>query len=890
MGTDTANLSAQTATGGIEISNNGNVNINGGVIPGVNGLHVTDSGDVYLIDNGNITANTNGDIISGPHQVRIVTVNYGNICLGGNNGSGVDGYGGTVSSTSDGGWVDLDPAGNLLIGDTATQTYGDVTSRGDISIGAGIGVNIDEGSSVSAHGSGRINVSANINNIQLLHTTPSMPAASLTTEGGAISISTTSYSSLVINSDAAASGLHSISTTLKGGNGNITIQTGHFILNDATDDITAGTGVITIEPTYYENIQLGTTTDSEFDISNAELGKITAGRLNIGSPNSVTITLTAPITTPNVSTLTLQTGYGESIIANSAADILSTGTLALSASSGIGSAGVPLPIQVNNLSAETTNGAIFISNSGDLNISGGAIAGLNGIAAPSGNIVLSATGSINIATSLDNVNAGGAATVTAGQDLLISSSLVEAHGTGTATAIAGRNITLTSGYIYTDNGAITVSTGADGIYSSGNEGIIECNNAAPISISADDFIIDGRISAGGGGTVTLQQATTTSRNIDLGGGTTAGDVGLSNAELGQIIAATVRIGRIDNSGSISVTAPVTMQIGNTISLLSGGSISDNASTETIRTTNLAVQADSGISLDTQVSNVAAHGDNIRIANTGALTVTAVDTLNGLIGAPINISAGTIAINGPVYAGTIGAVTLTPTSGDVNLASVQFITGGSITQTAGVSTSSYAGTLTASSGGIHLTGNKFTLAGPITDTGSLVLNDTGTATLTGSLAVSGPIIMNGAGAFQLNSRLPATVSLAANAGTTTIGANPGTGIRELNFTALNVAAGAKLVLAQSSATNGDYSNHGNRTVVNISPGGLSIATGGILDMGDNDMILHYTSANETAARNLVSGLLASGFDGGGWDTCRHQLVDRQLRRLQRLRHPRLGLDG
>ena len=70
---------------------------------------------------------------------------------------------------------------------------------------------------------------------------------------------------------------------------------------------------------------------------------------------------------------------------------------------------------------------------------------------------------------------------------------------------------------------------------------------------------------------------------------------------------------------------------------------------------------------------------------------------------------------------------------------------------------------------------------------------------------------------------------------------------MNFTNLGIASGAKLVLAQSSATNNDYTKHGNRTVANISAGGLSIAAGGTLDMGDNDMILHYAPANEAATR-------------------------------------------
>ena len=106
---------------------------------------------------------------------------------------------------------------------------------------------------------------------------------------------------------------------------------------------------------------------------------------------------------------------------------------------------------------------------------------------------------------------------------------------------------------------------------------------------------------------------------------------------------------------------------------------------------------------------------------------------------------------------------------------------------------------------------------------------------------------------------------ATAGTTIIPANSGTGVQQLAFAAINISSGAKVVFANSSATLGDYSHHANRNVAVIDAGGLNISSGGTLDMGDNDLILHYLSANETSARNLVSGSLASGFDGGAFDT-------------------------
>ena len=48
------------------------------------------------------------------------------------------------------------------------------------------------------------------------------------------------------------------------------------------------------------------------------------------------------------------------------------------------------------------------------------------------------------------------------------------------------------------------------------------------------------------------------------------------------------------------------------------------------------------------------------------------------------------------------------------------------------------------------------------------------------------------------------------------------------------------------------------------GGLNIASGGLLDIGDNSMILKYLAANKSATDSMVQSLLASASDIGAWD--------------------------
>src|SRR5205085_9362169 len=108
-------------------------------------------------------------------------------------------------------------------------------------------------------------------------------------------------------------------------------------------------------------------------------------------------------------------------------------------------------------------------------------------------------------------------------------------------------------------------------------------------------------------------------------------------------------------------------------------------------------------------------------------------------------------------------------------------------------------------------------------------DSGSDTIT--LSGPGPVTLNpGAG----------SISLTANGGVVTIPRSTITGIRQINFANLTIGSTAKVVLAASSATPNDYSNHANRSVAIIAADRFSIASGGTLDMGDNDLILHYAS--------------------------------------------------
>ncbi len=255
------------------------------------------------------------------------------------------------------------------------------------------------------------------------------------------------------------------------------------------------------------------------------------------------------------------------------------------------------------------------------------------------------------------VSSAGAATVGAGRDLIIDfnsrlavNSGEEGGGGGDVTATAGRNITLqatggTTGARVANGGGgnILLTTGVGDVLAvtSGAGGRIAAAGGN-VTIEADSLVINDPITAGAG-IVTLRQAGTVTRAIDLGM-SSAGDLGLTDAELDQITAGVLRIGRTDNAGSITITAAVTTHAGfGTLSLLTGGGIGE-AGSGALAVASLAAQAANHIDLSdnsSAVGNLAASSaaGGFYLLDSLALTVGSADGLGG-----ITTNGGNVAIN------------------------------------------------------------------------------------------------------------------------------------------------------------------------------------------------------------------------------------------------------
>ncbi len=407
------------------------------------------------------------------------------------------------------------------------------------------------------------------------------------------------------------------------------------------------------------------------DTTTAAVLNITATNLSLSASTGIGVSSTAlginatqaPLET-QVSNIQAQTASGGIFLDNG---FVTPTTLT------VGFTGQPLPgvgVQVTGASGDVqlvNNGSINITNQ-DLTVRGpgnvtvqanGATADvttggdvqLNAIRGLGGGVVTVQAGRD---ITLGNANFGqvhsvsGSIVLTAGRNLTINSTgfTTVASGMGAITATAGGDITLDQG-ITTAGGAINLTTGVGGTVSIHSPSLVASFDGN-ITISADNIVLDNAINAGTG-IVTLQQATggtgSTPRNIDLGGGTSAGDLDITDAELAQITAGVVRIGRLDNAGSITITdnaagtGGITTHSGfNTLDLLSGGNIHAADTQASIAVQNLALQSvgsdgSNNNPLTANVTNLAANitgqGNGLFFKNNAALSIGSVDGVNGL---------------------------------------------------------------------------------------------------------------------------------------------------------------------------------------------------------------------------------------------------------------------
>ena len=458
----------------------------------------------------------------------------------------------------------------------------------------------------------------------------------------------------------AGTSVNIVTTSIAGGNGDITVNSA----------ITPGTG----------NIPVSLTLTAERNIAvNAAIdGSGLLNPLDVILAATGNVYVVAPVTTNggsfSSSGVVFNNTDGAITTGNGNITLMHTGNITLGADLNAGAGTVALSTTAGGISQ--TGGAITGSSLGvravnavDLNLDA------NDVATMAGQV----TGAVQ-AFSYRDANAVTIDYVSA------LNGIVTNNGAITVTTVGGDLTVNNTPYPDVDAGSAQVNLTAGGAESrltvTGS-----VRGTSGVTYNADDMTLTGATDAGTNDANLLQ--TTINRPIDLGTDAT-GSLGLTNDELNTVTAGVLRIGD-GNSGNITISAPISPSQIPTLSLQTGGTITQPGGAVAITVTNLAVSSAGTTSLMNTSNNVT----NLAGQVTGAGQAFYYEDADGLSIGTVGTMNGIHTNNAAILIGTLnGNLTVddTPAANDVDSGT------GNIGLTAGGS-----GCLLTVTGNVHGTG-------------------------------------------------------------------------------------------------------------------------------------------------------------------------------------------
>lgn len=673
---------AVATTGNFNQSNTGSVVTTAGGQVDVTGSAVTLKGNFSTgSGNQNYTASAGTVDVN-----NALTSSGGNITLNATNNVNLDT--GSSDVTTNGGKftvnADSDNSGAGTFIKTATGSN-IATSNGDVSLS---GANIDLNGVVNS-GTGKIDITGK--------TTTAKISNQLITNGGNITVTaktdvnldnassdiSTNGGSFTVNADSDANGSGTFSMTNSGSSvstvsGNVSITANDF--NTSGGTINSGTATTFLKNSTAGKVYRvgGSTEAGTFNLSDAELDRITANVLEIGSSTAGNIKLES-LQPANASTVVLRTGA--SIIEQTAG----AGNEVTVANLGLVAGGsVDIDIDADKVAAQTT-GSLKLDDSDNLTVD--TVAGINGITTTNANVTLGATTlalandvnagnadvSLTATSGVINQTAGaitandvsfsstGAVTLnqvansfdsvtgTAGGDINIKDSGKTTVEVKALTAV-GKNIT------YFHDGGLTDNVNVTGNITSGSGAV----NGGNIDLKSSGLMtVDGDVSSliGSGGVVTITGAVIN--------GTISN--GLGNITLTALGA----LDTIINTPQVSATnfiinALRDIIIQSSITTTGGANVELNADSDNNGVGGLWLQSTGSINSDGNVTltgssifDAGSAGESIRIDNGATITANGDIDLLKATGAP---ATSDIVINGNVTSNGSGA-TITVNSAD-----------------------------------------------------------------------------------------------------------------------------------------------------------------------------------------------------------------------------------
>ncbi|MCE3269814.1 MAG: calcium-binding protein [Ramlibacter sp.] len=300
--TQVATLEAETGTGGINLGNTGTLTI-GGLSADVAGLDVETSGNLRLTNVGSIVLadETEAQSVHGGTTSGNVTL----VARGASSDitSAVD----QDAIMAPGGSVTLTAGRDVSFGTGGANFDNDVRAREDLTISAGRDVNVDGFADLASDGFG-----AATGGDVVIDAGRDINVLNVTGNDGSIGADGAAGGNTVLTAgpDGFVKVLAASTAALFSASGNVTVNADHIVLA-GTSGITANSGVVTLRPvTEGWSVDLGSAGDSAFalELSDAELNRIFAPSLTIGSQAGGPLSVVAALTPATIQNLTLLSG------------------------------------------------------------------------------------------------------------------------------------------------------------------------------------------------------------------------------------------------------------------------------------------------------------------------------------------------------------------------------------------------------------------------------------------------------------------------------------------------------------------------------------------------------------------------------------------------------
>jgi hypothetical protein len=368
--------------------------------------------------------------------------------------------------------------------------------------------------------------------------------------------------------------------------------------------------------------------------------------------------------------------------------------------------------------------------------------------------------------------------------------------------------------------------------------------------------------------------------IDLGSAvdTTANTLELSDAELDNITASTLRIGD-GAAGAITLSADISPANVTDVHLLTGGGVTGTAGGIDVAT-GLAITAGDGVNItdtNTEFTNLSVSnaGNHVTIMESDGFAVGDVDTLQGVSGVDIALTAST----GGITVNNGGAASDLNATGDLVITANG--TGGAITDAAGagitvtdlatlnagtnaitlgdeVGDTTHFGSLAVTGGAVTITEDSATDLAGVNAT-SLNLTSAGTITdaAATNLTVSGLATLNaGTNAITLGDEVGDTThfgSLAVTGGAVTITEDSATDLAGVNATSLNLTSAGTITDAAATTltVSGLATLNAGTNAITLGDEGGDTTNFGSLDVTGGAVTITEDSATELAGANVTS---------------------------------------